>query len=224
MDSDSGSNAIYIAFAVGLIGLVFAILKSVATSRVKANAAASRLVFVIGKTESLDDAFGRGPGMRIVAPDGAEVEHLNKCNIGCTNVGADTIKDLKFDVLLPGTRKYVLADFKTTAKDIASGATYSPLDSRTKPVSSGIKIALPFLNSKESLPLSLWFDGPADKCEIKCRLANVNCTVKRTDKVLNEYVRDVGSKLAAAAPAAVIMILGTLMSGKSSSGDSDSGA
>jgi hypothetical protein len=223
MDSDSGSSAILVALAVGIIGLIFAVLRSVAANKVKANAAANRLVFVIGKTENLDDGFGRGPGMRIVAPDGAEVEHLNKCNIGCTNVGVDTIKDLRFDVLLPGARKYLSADFKATAKGIASSATYSSLSNLTKPLSSGIKITLPFLNSKESLPLSVWFDGPADKCEVECRIENVKCVVKRTDRILNDYVRDVGGKLAAAAPAALIVILEALLTGKGSSGDSDSG-
>jgi hypothetical protein len=119
---DSGS--IIVAIIVGIIGLFFAVLKPLAARRVQANAA-NRLIFVIGKTKSLDQEFGQGPGMRIFGPDNTEVTHINQCNIGCTNVATDTIKDLKFEITLPGSRKYLTADFKTTARDIATSASYT---------------------------------------------------------------------------------------------------
>jgi hypothetical protein len=107
---DSGFGAIFLAITVEIIGVIFAALKRKVGGNARSDSA-GRLVFVVGKTEDLDNKFGRGPGMRIVAPDGAEVEHLNKCNIGCTNVGTDAIKDFAFEISLPTARKYFLADF-----------------------------------------------------------------------------------------------------------------
>jgi hypothetical protein len=83
-----------------------------------------------------------------------------------------------------------------------------------------IKIALPFLNAKESFPVSVWFDGSPDKCDIKCRIPNVDCTVRHTSGILNDYV-SVGRKLAAAAPAALIVVLDSVITWPGSSGDSE---
>jgi len=90
--------------------------------------------------------------------------------------------------------------------------------------STGIKITLPFLNTKESFPLSVWFEGLPDKCQVKCRLEDVNCVVKQTNRVLSDYVQDVGKILATAAPAALIAILEAIVSRSDSSGDSDPGS
>jgi hypothetical protein len=208
-------DPITIAIIVGIIGLVFAVAKATATKKITASTTVSRLIFVVGKTENLDAAFGRAPGMKILAPDGSEVTHLNKCNIGCTNVGTSAIKELKFDVIINGDRKYISVDFKGGAKGVATGASYVSLRDR-----EGVKVSVPFLNPKESLPLSVWFDGPRDQCKVECRLEGVECTAKHAKSTVSDYVRDVGPALAAATPVALWGILESIVNRGDTSGDS----
>ena len=212
-----GNGSFLFVIGSGVIGLIFVVLKGVAANKIKERATGSRLIFLIGKTENLDATFGRGPGTRILAPDGSDVVHLNKCNIGCTNVGALAIRELKFDVVCGGSRKYLSVEFKGDARGVASGAAYVPLQE-----AEGVRISLPFLNPKESLPISIWFDGSPDKCSLECRLEGVNCTVKQANSAMDDYLREAGHLLAAAAPAALLGILESIVNrGDTSSGSSD---
>jgi hypothetical protein len=142
-----------------------------------------RLQFIIGRTEDLTSPLRRSSRAFSLKINDTEVQNLNRGVVVVSCKGNTTIKDLEFDVLIPGQHLVRTSEAIGATPKLAE-AVKAEFVSDGRPSDSDLfHVTVPFLNPGEWFNLRLFFDGEPHDCDVALRMEGVKHSVKRSDRI-----------------------------------------
>jgi hypothetical protein len=137
-----------------------------------------RLAFWVTKSEDLTSALRRHHREIIVSVGGQGFLSLNRSTIVVKNIGNVSIGDFKFDIEIPGEHQSYLTDVLAQDAELGKAITVT-MDQPPRTLNPTFHVNVnTFLNSKETLKIAIFFDGEAEDCRVRCRIADVYSKVK----------------------------------------------
>lgn len=135
-----------------------------------------KVVFAITRTEDLTSGLRQHHQFISFNIANRAVLSLNKATIHVKNSGNTTIKDLKFDVVIPGNHEFYAAEVDVPDPNLKSSVK---VDWKVpgNPFCPHCEVSVPYFNAKESFDLLVFFDGSPELIEVSCRLEDVSSKV-----------------------------------------------
>ena len=136
------------------------------------------LGFWITETEDLTSALRRHHQQITVSVGSQPFFDLNRSTILVKNRGNTSVSDFKFDIEIPGNHNGYLIEVIEGDPELRTAIsikgeqpprTYNPV----------LEVLVgSFLNPGESFKVAVFFDGAPDACQLRCRIPDVNLTVR----------------------------------------------
>jgi hypothetical protein len=111
--------------------------------------------------------------------DDREVLNLNRGMIHVLMRGNTSIDNFKFEIIIRGVHDFVLSQVTSLSDQLSNGVKFDYRKIRTAKPADVIAVSLPFLNPKEGLTVSVFFDNETVDCEVDFRMPDVRADFLR---------------------------------------------
>jgi hypothetical protein len=148
-----------------------------------------RVIFLVSKSEDLTLPLRRESRDVTFKITGEDWFNLNRATVTVKNIGNTSIKDLQFDIQIPGSHNHYRAGIARASNGIRPAIKINWDDPPvwTNPL---FHISLPFFNRIESFELFLFFEGTTDECNVRCRMGGVEVKIKEAPRrTLFQFLR-----------------------------------
>jgi|ERR1043165_2092537 hypothetical protein len=135
-----------------------------------------RLSIFVGRTEDLTKGLRAHRHPVALRFGDKEVKRLNRAWISITNKGNTTISAVELDVVIPGLHEVSAGSVQAFDSKLEGSIK---LTERELEFDKTYRVSVPFLNAKESFDVIVYFDGDADRCEVMCRMEDVQTRIVR---------------------------------------------
>jgi hypothetical protein len=142
------------------------------------------ILFVIDAPEDLAEALRSHGSTFELKVNNVATQTLNAAGITVQNVGNIIIRDLTFDVTIPG--EHLVAQAQAVGENPKLVSAVKILQSANPIIGQGnvpyFTISLPYLNPGETFKVTTFYDGSPIRCTVDCRLPGVRIkTVSQED-------------------------------------------
>ena len=103
--------------------------------------------------------------------------NLNRATAVIKNTGNTSIKDLRFDIEIPGHHNHYRAGLSNVVPDMARNIKIT-WDEPPVFVNPSFHVEVAFLNRKELFELFFFFEGTTDSCKVHCRMEGIDVHIK----------------------------------------------
>jgi hypothetical protein len=136
--------------------------------------------FSISKSEDVTLPLHREHRNIVFKIGNQEMTNLNRASILVKNTGNTVISNFQFDIEVPGVHRNALADKLSENKQLHDAIDIE-FDQPLRPTGPLFHIKVPFFNPKETFEVVLFFDGITTDCNVRCRMEDLRCKIRRTD-------------------------------------------
>jgi hypothetical protein len=143
------------------------------------------LAFRIGESEDLTLALRQRHQFMAFRIGDKEMLNLNRSSVLVRNAGNVSIANVAFVVVIDGRHSVSLAEASGGNLDLRREIT---IEQKGYNIDPAFNVSLPYLNAKESFEVELYFDGVTSKCEVYCRMEDVNVKIQRGKTAIEEAV------------------------------------
>jgi hypothetical protein len=141
------------------------------------------LAFRIGESEDLTLPLRRHHKFIAFKIGEKEMLNLNRSSVLVKNAGNISITNVTFSIVIEGAHSVALAEASGGTLDLRREIKIEQIEGTIDPV---FNISLPYLNAKENFEIELFFDGVTSKCNVHCRIEDVNVKIQRGKTALEE--------------------------------------
>lgn len=146
-----------------------------------------RVLFIVGKTESLTDALKAKGGDNVkVSINKQELDTLNRAEVLAINNGNTAISNCSFEIVLDGKHTWVTPSLNASSVLLQSAVL---IKVSTVDQYSTVMFTVPFFNPKEHLAVEIFFDGKAVQPHVWCRIEDVQVRTRYGIKI-DTYLDD----------------------------------
>ena len=149
-----------------------------------------RVRFVVTEPEDLANALRSHSSSFEVKINNMSAHTLIAAGVSVQNIGNVVLRDLKFDLIIPGNHSIMQAQALSSSAQLTSavGIAFQPGAPQTNPV---FNISVPFLNREETFKITTFFDEPLQTCVVECRMPGVTVqTLSERDFSVGKNTRE----------------------------------